>query len=351
MKKLNNRNYTLHKMADFTSVILLVGLLLFVWQLYRGSITLPFLKPYIIRALNHDDADYQVSLEGVNLELVRSVQPLRIIASNVVYKKEGAITINAPKVSLSFSLKALLRGIIAPSSIDISQPKIYIFSRYNVKSTQSTEELSRKKLEYYFEQAEAFWEHFNSEEDTYPESYINSINITKADVELLEVDFGKKWLFSDVNYSFDRGFGKLSTEINALMPFKDSSSSLGIGIDYNYGDVKADIKFYFSDLIPANLLEILMPVEANEGFYNIHIPLHGEIKTSLNLKDLYTYRNNVAGNIEKLIDKISFELNGEKGKIKFSKDEIYDYKISGLILKGDISGSLDQIKINDASLN
>ena len=210
-------------MTDFISVVLLVGLLLFIWQLYRGSIALPFLKPYIIRALNHDDSDYLVSLDGVNLELVRSVQPLRIIANNVTYKKEGSITINAPRVSLSFSLKALLHGVIAPSSIDIDQPQIYIFSRYNVEPNKSTEELSRKKLEYYFEQAESFWDHFNSEDDAYPESYINSINITKADVELLEVDFGKKWQFSDVNYSFDRGFGKLSTEINALMPFKDSS--------------------------------------------------------------------------------------------------------------------------------
>ena len=88
MKKISSRNYTIRKIADFTGVIILVGLLLFVWQLYRGSIALPFLKPYIIRALNHEDNNYQVTLDGVNLELVRSVQPLRIIANNVVYKKE-----------------------------------------------------------------------------------------------------------------------------------------------------------------------------------------------------------------------------------------------------------------------
>ena len=84
---------TIKKIADFASVILLVGLLLFIWQLYRGSIAIPFLKPYIVKALNHDDTDYQVTLDGVYLELVRSVQPLRIIASNVVYKKENAIII------------------------------------------------------------------------------------------------------------------------------------------------------------------------------------------------------------------------------------------------------------------
>ena len=55
MKKISSRDYAIRKIADFAGVILLVGLLLFIWQLYRGSIAIPFLKPYIVKALNHDD--------------------------------------------------------------------------------------------------------------------------------------------------------------------------------------------------------------------------------------------------------------------------------------------------------
>ncbi len=351
MKKLSNKNYTLHKIADFTSVIVLVGLLLFIWQLYRGSIALPFLKPYIISALNHDDTDYEVTLESVNLELVRSIQPLRIIASNVLYKKEGNIIINAPKVALSFSIKALLKGIIAPSSIDVEAPKIFIFSNYGVSKDKDDDAIRQKKLEYYFEMVENFWEHFNSEDYSYPESYINQININRADVELLEVDLGKKWNFSDVNYNFERKIGSLHTEINALMPFGNTTPSLGLSADYNYKDSTIETKFYFSDLIPADLLNILTPVESSTSFYNIRVPLHGNLSSILNIKDIQTYKNDLLANSEKIIDKISFEFNGEKGKIKFSKDDNYDYEISGLILNGELSGNLEQIKINDATLN
>lgn len=351
MKKLSNRSYTMHKIADFAGVILLVSLLLFIWQLYRGSIGLPFLKPYIIRALNHDDTDYQVTLDSVNLELVRSVQPLRIIANNVVYKKEGDITINAPKVALAFNIRALLRGIIAPSTIEINHPQIFIFSKYGLKKEQPSSDVSRKKLEYYFNLADDFWERFNSEDHTYPESYINTIEITKADVELLEVDLGKKWQFSDVNYYFDRGFGSLSTEINALMPFDDSTSSVGLSVDYSYAKSKADIKFYFSDLIPANLLQIITPATASKDFYNIRIPMHGSLSAALNLENLREYKDDILGHSGQIVDKISFELDGEKGTIKFSEDENYDYDISGLILRGELSGNLEEIKINDARLN
>ena len=351
MKKISNRDYAIRKIADFAGVILLVGLLLFIWQLYRGSIAIPFLKPYIIKALNHDDTDYQVTLDGVYLELVRSVQPLRIIAGNVVYKKENAITITAPKVALSFSIKALLRGVIAPSRIDIDQPKIYVYNKYDLEDKKSNTEINQKKLEYYFDVASQFWERFNSEDNIYPESYINDINITHADVEVLEVDFGKKWQFSDVNYHFNRGMLNLKTEINALMPFSTSTSSLGLNIEYNYKKAQAELGFYFSDLIPAELLDIITPNESSKEFNNINIPLHGNITTTFNFQDLSKYKSDIIGNSTKIIDKILFELNGEKGTIKFANDENYAYDISGLILKGELNGDLEHIKITDAGLN
>ena len=151
MKKLNVRTYRLHRLADYIGVIFLIALLMFIWQLYRGPIAIPFLKPYIIKALNHDDAQYQVTLDSVNLELVRSIKPLRIIANNVVYRKNNdEIIINAPKTSVSFSIKALMRGVIAPSNIEVENPSVYIFTTYGI-SQENKKEANQKKLEYYFE--------------------------------------------------------------------------------------------------------------------------------------------------------------------------------------------------------
>ena len=76
MKKISNRRYVFKKVMDYTGAAFLALLLIFLWQLYRGPIAVPFLKPYIIKALNHDDAEYQVTLDSVNIELVRSIQPI-----------------------------------------------------------------------------------------------------------------------------------------------------------------------------------------------------------------------------------------------------------------------------------
>ena len=73
MKKVSSKRYILKKTLDYILVVMLLTMLLFFWQLYRGPIAVPFLKPYIIQALNHDDANGKISLDQVNIELVRSL--------------------------------------------------------------------------------------------------------------------------------------------------------------------------------------------------------------------------------------------------------------------------------------
>ena len=156
MKKISSYRYTFKKMLDYVGAAFLAFLLIFLWQLYRGPIEVPFLKPYIIKALNHDDSSYQVSLDTVNIELVRSIQPIKIIAKNVTYRKnDDTFIVNAPNTSVSFSIRALLHGVIAPSSINVNDPAIYIFTSYGVNKT-SDNNLTRKKLEYYFDGFEEF---------------------------------------------------------------------------------------------------------------------------------------------------------------------------------------------------
>lgn len=347
MKKLDNKTYKLRKLFDFIGVIFLVMLLMFVWQLYRGSIAVPFLKPYIIKALNHDDTEYQVTLDSVNLELVRSIKPLRIIANNVVYKKaDGGIVINAPKTSVSFSIKALLHGVVAPSSIEIAKPAVYIFTDYGSKKEQP-ENISQKKAEYYFDIMQDFLERFNSEDNSYPESYINSINIEDASVEFHEVDLGKKWVLSDVNYRFDRGLTQLSTSVQAGLKFNGQPASVGMELVYRPIVNKVALQFYFSDIIPADLLEFLTSAE-HSGAYKINIPLNGKIEALVNLDEVVKNKNNLLKSVDTSIENIQFALEGGNGVVNLTDDAAQDYKISSVVLKGEISGGLDKISIKDA---
>ena len=194
MKKVSNRLYLLKKTLDYTGVFLLLMILFALWQLYKGPISVPFLKPYIIQALNYD-ANNTVSVDEVNIELVRSIRPIKIIAKNVKYRSSDEdISIEAPDVSVSFSIRALMRGMIAPSRIAVENPKLYIFTTYGIDK-EKVEDTNKLKMAYYADMFEQFVEHFNSEDKLYPESYINDIVVTGAEVEFTRLIWAGNGIF------------------------------------------------------------------------------------------------------------------------------------------------------------
>lgn len=336
---------------DYIGVGLLVLLLLFIWQLYREPIAIPFLKPYIIKALNHDDAEYEVTLDSVNIELVRSLKPINIIANNVIYKKhDGSFTINAPKTSVSFSIKALLRGMIAPSSIVVNKPTMYVFTTYGVEENKK-DEINKKKLEYYFDSFDNFIEKFNSADKTYPESYINDIVIKNAEVEFHEVDIGRKWVFSDLNYRFERNFTNIETELNALLKLKDQVTSLGLEAEFRPSTNKLALQFYVSDFIPSTAVDTFVDSKISKSFYQVNLPINGKIETLINFNEVLKHRENIIASLDTAIEKIKFEFEGGSGDIMFNDSENYKYDISAFLLSGSLEGGLDKLKIENADFD
>lgn len=351
MKKLNPRIYKIRKLMDFAGVIFLVFLLLFIWQLYRGPIAVPFLKPYIIKALNHDDSQYQVTLDEVNIELVRSIKPLKIIATNVDYRKaDGKFTITAPKTSVSFSIKALLKGVIAPSSVNVINPSVYIFTDYGVEEANKNE-ANQKKLEYYFDGFEEFIERFNSEDRSYPESYINDVNIENAEVEFHEVDLGRKWIFSDLNYKLERNFSNIESEFNALIKTQDRIASIGVDAEFRPTNNKLGLRVYFSDLIPNDIIGTIIGEEAAQNWYKIDLPVSGKIDALIDFAEVLKHKDNIVESLDTAIEKIKFNFEGGSGKIAFSDQEDQNFNISAFMLEGDLTGGLDKLKIENADFD
>ncbi len=351
MKKVLNKRYRTHKFLDYLGVLFLGLLMLFIWQLYKGPIAVPYLKPYIIKALNSDDSTYQVTLDSVNIELVRSIQPIKIIAKNIIYKKDDdSFVINAPRTSVSFSIKALLRGIIAPSSIEVDSPSIYAFMTYGIEADKKNE-INKKKLEYYFDSIENFMERFNSDDKYYAESYINNIEIKNAEVEFHEVDLGRKWVMSDVNYDFKRNFTNIETDFNALIKIRDKVASVGLEGEYRDLSDTLAIKTYFSDVVPADLIGSFLDEEVNDSIYKINLPVSGNVTALVDFKEVLKHRDNIVAGLDTAIKKVDFRFEGGQGDIMFNNDENMRYDVSSFALNGGISGGVDTVKIENADFD
>ena len=196
---------------DYACAISLIALLFLFWHLGKGPVEVNFLRPYITQALTNETSSYELSIGAVNLELVHSVQPVRVSAKDVKFiDNDGEYVVHAPRLALDFSARALLKGMLAPSSIEIDNPKIDIVAKYGVEmpvdeaENAEIKDINLKKLEFYFAQFEDFMERFNSPEKMYLESFINEIKISNGTVVIDEVDMNRKVTFVGMDFTFAR---------------------------------------------------------------------------------------------------------------------------------------------------
>ena len=100
------------------------------WRLSSGPLSLGFLSPYIQEALEGDDLPYRFEFEDTVLvwtgwgeALEFQLTDLRIADTN------GDTLATVPAASLGLSGKSLLRGTIAPTSIELIEPRLGLVRR------------------------------------------------------------------------------------------------------------------------------------------------------------------------------------------------------------------------------
>lgn len=342
MKKISEKTYYMRKVADFLGVAVLLSILYALWVLYKGPLSVPFLKPYIIEAINSND-DYVMNVGEVNVELVRSIQPVRIIAHDIqIREKNDQFSLLAPELSLSFSVRALLKGMVAPSSVSMENPQVAVFTSYGVEQGKSNE-INKKKLSFYFEWFEDFLERFNSDEKIYPESYINEIAVHNAEVEYHEVDLGRKWQLKDVDVGFKRNMTNLEISASGVFDLKDRLATLGLNARFHPLTSKLMMDFDFSDMVVSDLLHNISPNSPQ-----IEVPIDGKISAHVNFAEVLKHKDDLVNSLDKAVEKITFDVRGGDGEVIFNEDEKFNYKIDSFALEGAVSGDLNSVTVENA---
>ncbi len=338
---------------DYASALSLILFLILLWHLGKGPIEVNFLRPYIIQALTNETSSYSINISSVNLELTNSIQPLKITAKNIsVADSENLYNIKAPKLSLSFSARALLKGLLAPSSISIDSPQIEIITSYNTENKDDKtssqplyKEANLKKIEFYFEQFESFLKRFNSSEKLYIESFINEIDIVNADIKINEQETKQQLNLIGADISFLRAVATIKLSAVSAVQFQDRTSSIDTSLDYNLFNDKITYNLNFADLVLTDLYNILVPIKGD--LKNVDIPISGHLNAQINFRDILQDKEHFAEKLGSNIEEISFSIDGGDGKIGFLDNKDFDYNVSAFNLNGKLYGGLDKIDIKD----
>lgn len=79
-------------------------------------------------------------------------------------------------------------------------------------------------------------------------------------------------MFSDLNYTFERNFTNIETDFNALLKLRDRISTVGIDAEYRPGAAKLALRFYFSDLVPADVVDTFLENSSAKTFTALIFP-------------------------------------------------------------------------------
>jgi AsmA-like C-terminal region/Protein of unknown function len=126
---------TSHVLLEILAVILASLVLVLVggaWRLSQGPVSLGFLKPYVDTELAAIKGPVGIEIEDLILKWVGWQRALDIVAVNASVKsRDGALLASAPEISVSLSGKALLAGVIAPTSLELIRPRITVVRNKN----------------------------------------------------------------------------------------------------------------------------------------------------------------------------------------------------------------------------
>jgi hypothetical protein len=98
------------------------------WYLSAGPFTLAFLTPYIEQALTPEDGRFRVKIDDTVLTLAGLERPVDVRARDVqIYVAGQSVPLaTLSQVSIGVSLRALFRGMVAPTRLEIFRPSVHI---------------------------------------------------------------------------------------------------------------------------------------------------------------------------------------------------------------------------------
>ena len=108
-------------------VLTLIGVGILGWLLSQGPISLSFLTPFVERALSRGDGTLDIDVDDTVIAWAgwRRTVDLQMRGVHVL-GAGGRLILEVPEASVSFSARALLRGMIAPTAIDVSGVKLHL---------------------------------------------------------------------------------------------------------------------------------------------------------------------------------------------------------------------------------
>ncbi len=230
----------------------MLGALFF--QLSRGPISLSFLTPVVERTLNSALDGASVKLHDTILAWEGPNRALDIRAIGLqVLGTDGAVQATVPEMAVTFSARALLRGLIAPTRLELLGPRMQAVREADGKISigfgdgatdggggQAASDLVGELL--------------RPPNPDLASGYLSQISVLSALIEFEDRVAGRTFVVSRVNITLSRDDEGVRADGSVVVGEGESAIHLGLSGVHRAKSRTTDLGLVFSDLSPSALV-------------------------------------------------------------------------------------------------
>lgn len=317
------------------------------WRLSTGPVSLSFLTPVLERSLNDlHDGSLSITLDDTILTWAGWERTLDIRMVNMqAFLPGGGKVASVPEVSVSFSAGALLKGIIAPRSIEFFGPVLLVVRNYDggfelgFEGSSGGDGSEGGSGDFVKKIIGAMLQQQN---ELQPISYLSRVNVVSGQLTYLDNTTGLSWRAPLADARLRRVENGIEAELDLGVEISGKTADLSVLGSFDSAMHRVDMGISFEQLNPSSLAQLLPAIDIVS---TIDVPLSGTVTISAKTD----------GNVES----IGFDLSGKDGHIALpvalaSKLDLLAYaqrmEVSGLSLAGRFEGKNHNIEIDNLDI-
>lgn len=203
------------------------------WRLSQGPVSVGFLSPYIQESLSQPGSNVRILMQDTVLTWAGWERQLDVRAVGVrAFAPDGTILADLPEISVGISIRALMRGLIAPTYLDFIRPRVRVVRAEDggfdleVGDTPAAENVSESIIGGLFDSL------FARPDRSSRTGYLRRISAVDAVMQVDDRRWGVTWSVPDADIVLDRRRGGLA--INASFSIRVGGGTARFNGDGEY---------------------------------------------------------------------------------------------------------------------
>ena len=256
---------TLAWLAVFGFGLFALAMGLLVVRLLRGPISLDFLTPRIVAALEPEDGSYDVGIGATELVWAGRARGIDLTVKEVAFTERGGAPIaSLPEIAIHVSLPALLEGTFAAAGVDVISPEIRLVretdGRVGLGLGRSTSATGGSSILDSFSGGEDA----NGSESP-ASAWLRRVVVRDGRLVLTDRESGFDTNAVDLQVDVDRDDGSLTVDLSGDLALGERRFPIRVHADRPEPSAAVQLAISAPALDPSTLVEATMPLVEEAG--------------------------------------------------------------------------------------